>query len=179
MLRSMFDLGVPVAEKILRATLVYGFLVVALRLGGRRTVAQLSATDFVVLLIVSNAVQNGIIGPDDSVTGGVMGATTLFLANGAVAWVVFRSPRVRRLVEGTPTVLVHHGRPLPDMLRKEEITDDELMIAFRKQGVDDLDEVEEAVLTPAGSVLVTRRTVSEEMKAIRRIEAKLDALSTR
>jgi uncharacterized membrane protein YcaP (DUF421 family) len=179
LLRSMFSLGVPALEKILRALLIYGFLVVAMRVAGRRTVAQLSTTDFVVLLIVSNTVQNGIIGPDDSVTGGVIGATTLFVADAAVAWVVFRSGWARRLIEGKPTVLIEHGRPLEENLRKEEITHEELLEALRKQGVQDVGQVDEAVLTPAGSVVVTKFSESEEMRAIRRLESKLDALLSR
>lgn len=105
----MFHLDLPVLEKILRAVIVYAFLVVALRLAGKREMAQLSSADFIVLLAVANAVQNGIIGNDNSVTGGLIGATALFAVNGSLVALLFRSRRVRDVVEGSATTLVENG----------------------------------------------------------------------
>ena len=93
---------VSVIEKLVRPVLIYVFLALALRLAGKRELAQLNSLDFVVLLAVANAVQNSIIGDDDSVTGGVLAASALFLLNGALAVVLFRRPKLRRLAEGTP-----------------------------------------------------------------------------
>src|ERR671928_75246 len=101
MWHSMFHVDVSLAEKVVRPMLIYAFLVVALRVAGKREMAQLNSLDFVVLLAVANAVQNGIIGNDNSVTGGVLGASTLFLLNGLLAFALFHHARLRRLVEGS------------------------------------------------------------------------------
>ena len=102
MWHDIFHLDVSVLEKLVRPILIYAFLAVALRLAGKRELAQLNSLDFVVLLAVANAVQNGIIGNDDSVTGGVLGASALFVLNAALALVLFRSPRLRRLAKAPP-----------------------------------------------------------------------------
>src|SRR5437868_839696 len=107
---DLFGLHVPILEKVLRAVLVYAFLVVALRLAGKREMAQLNSLDFVVLLTVANAVQNGIIGDDDTVSGAMIGASVLFIVNTAMATAIFFSHRWRKLVEGSPTVLVEDGK---------------------------------------------------------------------
>ena len=106
---DMLHLGLPVLEKILRPILVYAFLVVGLRLAGKRELAQLNAFDLVVLLTLSNTVQNAIIGDDNSVTGGVLGASTLLAVNYAVVRFLYGHQRLDQLVEGAPTVLVEHG----------------------------------------------------------------------
>src|ERR1700710_3020138 len=127
MWNAMFDLHLSLGEKVLRAVLVYLFLVVALRLVGKRELSQLNTLDFIVLLAVSNAVQNGLIGNDNSVTGALVGATSLFAIDGVLAFVLFRMVRLRRLVEGTPTVLIEHGEVLEAGLRQEEMTRDDLL----------------------------------------------------
>ena len=123
MWHDIFHLDVSVAEKLVRPILIYGFLAVALRLAGKRELAQLNSLDFVVLLAVANAVQNGIIGDDDSVTGGVLGASALFVFNGALAVVLFRRPKLRCLAEGTPRTLVSMGVVDLGALRKEGLTE--------------------------------------------------------
>src|SRR5881409_3413989 len=107
---DMFHLGVPVAEKVLRPVVVYAFLVVGLRLAGKRELAQLNPFDLVVLLSLSNTVQNAIIGVDDSITGGLIGAATLLLVNYLVVRFLFRHKRLDQVIEGKPTVLIKHGR---------------------------------------------------------------------
>src|SRR5437763_9828004 len=99
---DMFALGLPVAEKVLRPVLVYAFLIVGLRLAGKRELAQLNPFDLVVLLTISNTVQNAIIGSDDSVTGGVIGAATLLVVNHVVVRYLYAHERLGRLVEGDP-----------------------------------------------------------------------------
>src|SRR6202142_1165748 len=109
---DMFHLGVPVVEKMLRPVIVYVFLIVGLRLAGKRELAQLNPFDLVVLLLLSNTVQNAIIGDDNSVTGGVIGAATLLIVNYCVVRFLYGHERLDRLVEGEATVLIEHGRIL-------------------------------------------------------------------
>src|SRR2546426_10671373 len=115
---DMLHLGVPVVEKILRPVLVYAFLVVGLRLAGKRELAQLNPFDLVVLLTLSNTVQNAIIGDDTSVTGGIIGATTLLLVNTAVGGFLYGHTELDRLVGGGPPVLIENSRRRPGRLRK-------------------------------------------------------------
>src|SRR5467141_1844700 len=107
--RDMFVLSLPVAENVLRPIVVYAFLVVALRLAGKRELAQLNPFDLVVLLTLSNTVQNAIIGDDNSVTGGVIGASTLLLVNYLVVKYLHRHEKLERFVEGEPAVIIEHG----------------------------------------------------------------------
>lgn len=178
MIHNMFHLPIPVAEKVLRAGLVYLFLILALRVAGKREMAQLSSGDFVVLLAVANAVQNGIIGEDNSVTGGVIGAATLFTLNGLLAFVLFRSRAARRLVEGTETVLVQDGEVIEANLRKERIPLEELEVAVQRQNADGIDEVERAVLAPGGAIVVKVRA-DREQRSLAAINRKLDAVLAR
>src|SRR5512137_2640454 len=134
--------GVSIAEKVLRPILVYLFLIVGFRLAGKRELAQLNPFDLVVLLTISNTVQNAIIGDDNSLLGGLLGAATLLVVNWFVVRWTFHHPRIERLVEGTPTVLVDHGVVNRDALAKELITVEELAAAGRRQGVHSLDDVE-------------------------------------
>lgn len=177
MWHAIFSLGdVSVAEKILRSVLVYVFLVVALRVAGKREMAQLSTVDFIVLLAVANAVQNGIIGDETSVTGGVIGASTLFVLNGGLAYVLWRSARARKIVEGHGTVLVKNGVIVGKAMEKERVTEEELLVAVQRQGADSLDEVETATLEPGGAIVLHRRTPTREERMIQELSAKVDAL---
>ena len=178
MLDDMFHLSIPVAEKVLRAGIVYVFLIAALRVAGKRELAQLNTVDFVVLLAVANAVQNAIIGTDNSVTGGLVGAVTLFALNGVVAVLLWRSTAARKVIEGTETVLIENGALQRDNLRREHITEEELLVAVQRQNADGLDEVETAVLEPGGAIVVkTRRDRAQE--AIDEINRKLDEVLAR
>src|SRR4051794_13055523 len=127
MWNATFDLHLSLGEKVIRAVVIYLFLVIALRLVGKRELSQLNTLDFVVLLAVANAVQNGLIGADNSVTGALTGAVTLFVVDGVLAFLLFRQLRLRRLVEGTPTILIDGGELLEDALRREELTHDDLL----------------------------------------------------
>src|SRR5436309_2923312 len=108
-LHDMFVLGLPVAEKVLRPVVVYAFLIVSLRLAGKRELAQLNPFDLVVLLTISNTVQNAIIGDDNSVTGGLIGAATLLLVNHVVVRTLYSHERLERLVEGDADLLIDEG----------------------------------------------------------------------
>jgi uncharacterized membrane protein YcaP (DUF421 family) len=159
------DILVPdisVAEKMLRPVLVYAFLIVGLRLAGKRELAQLNAFDLVVLLTLSNTVQNAIIGNDNSVLGGIVGATTLLLLNYIVVRFVFKYEKVDRFIEGEPDVLIEGGVINRANLRRELVTEAELASAARKQGFETLSEVERAVLEPGGTISFVRQKPTTE-----------------
>ena len=173
---DMFALGLPVLEKILRPIIVYVFLIVGLRLAGKRQLAQLEPFDLVVLLTLSNTVQNAIIGEDNSVTGGLLGAATLLVVNALVARVIFARPRLERLVEGDPVVLIDGGRLQADALHRELITQQELEVAAHRQGFDSLQQVDRAVLDPAGTVFFKARHPAPEDTRHAEVLRRLDAL---
>src|SRR5438874_13015769 len=150
--QAMFVLGVPLVEKILRPVLVYIFLIIGLRLAGKRELAQLNAFDLVVLLTLSNTVQNAIIGNDNSVTGGIIGATTLLLVNYIVVRFLYFHEPLDRLIEGEPEVLIDCGQLKKEVLKKELITIQELEEAAHKQGFASLDLIDRAILEPGGAI---------------------------
>src|SRR6202163_167184 len=131
MWHNMFVLGLPIAEKIARPILVYAFLIVGLRLAGKRELAQLNPFDLVVLLTLSNTVQNAIIGDDNSVTGGLVGAATLLVVNYLVVRFLFKEPTIDRLVEGKSSLLIDKGELQHKQLGKELISKSELEAAAR------------------------------------------------
>jgi len=146
---------VNLIEIVGRSLVVYAAVLVGLRLGGRRELGQLTPFDLVVILLVANAVQNAMVGPDTTLQGGLVSAATLLAANAAVARLRLRSARVRQLVEGVPVVLVQHGELVTANLRREGITEDEVVAAVREHGeISDLTQVELAVLESDGSVSV-------------------------
>jgi uncharacterized membrane protein YcaP (DUF421 family) len=177
MLKDMFQMGLPLAEKVLRPVVVYFFLVIGLRLAGKRELAQLNPFDLVVLLLLSNTVQNSIIGSDNSVTGGLVGAATLLVLNWVVVRFLFKHERLERIVEGEETVLIEGGRVRQDRLEKEMITRVELEEAAHKQGFDSLDDVERAVLEPGGGLTFVARKPAPEAARHEELLARLDALA--
>ena len=150
--KDMFSLTLPVLEKILRPVIIYAFLVIGLRLAGKRELAQLNPFDLVVLLTLSNTVQNAIIGEDNSVTGGLIGATTLLVINYVLVRFLYSHQRLDRAVEGAPDALIEGGKLKTDRLRSELITLPELEAAAHRQGFASLDEIEGAVLEPSGTI---------------------------
>jgi uncharacterized membrane protein YcaP (DUF421 family) len=172
----MFALGLPVLEKVLRPIAVYLFLVVGLRLAGKRELAQLNPFDLVVLLTLSNTVQNAIIGDDNSITGGLIGAATLLLVNWAVVRFLFAHPALERIVEGDATVLIDGGQILEDALRRELVTMAELHAASHRQGFDSLDEVDRAILEPTGIISFVARKPSIEAVRHEEVLRRLDDL---
>ncbi|MBI3628641.1 MAG: DUF421 domain-containing protein [Candidatus Rokubacteria bacterium] len=153
--------GISVAEKIVRSVVVYGFVLLAFRVSGKRQVGQLTPFDLVVLLILSNVVQNALIGNDNSLTGGLIGAATILALNYAMVEIAYRSRRARRLLEAHPTLLVHNGRLLHDNLRRERITFEDLQAALRRNGVLDVEHVRVAVLEESGGISVIARPPGE------------------
>ena len=150
----MFVLNLPVIEKIARPILVYFALVLLLRVFGKRELAQLNPFDLVVLLSVSNTVQNAIIGDDNSLTGGVVGAVTLFAINYVVVRFLFRHRRLDQIFEGAPTTLIADGKLVPNGLAKELLSESELLAVAHRQGFNDLDDIEKCVLEPGGTFYI-------------------------
>ncbi len=148
---------IPLVEKIVRSVAVYLFLLVAFRIAGKRQLGQMTAFDLVVLLIISNVVQNAVIGNDNSLGGGLFGATVILVLNGVVAWFTFRYKRVERLVEHIPTVLVKHGRIVRENLRRERLSLPEFRAALRREGLVSLEDVRYVILEEDGHLSVIRR----------------------
>jgi uncharacterized membrane protein YcaP (DUF421 family) len=151
----------------LRTLIVYLVLVLAIRAFGKREIGQMTAFDLVVILMISNAVQNAMTGPDTSVTGGVVAAFTLLLANWGLARIAERSTMFHRLFLGEPTLLIYNGKMLTDRMRREGVDQEELLMAAREHGMDDLSQVQTAVLEIDGTISVVPKE-GEPFKARRR-----------
>lgn len=185
---DLFVLGEPLVEKLVRTVLVYAGLALLLRLDGKRDVGQLNTFDLVVMLLLSNVVQNAVIGADNSLLGGLLGAVVLVGLNALVVRIVARNERLSRAFEGSETVLILDGRVDERALRREGLRRGDLLAAIRRQGADTLDEVAEARLAPGGSVVVhlrpQDRTASRgDIDGLRAefhaLTARLDAVLTR
>jgi uncharacterized membrane protein YcaP (DUF421 family) len=150
--KDMFVLAVPILEKILRPIAIYAFLIVSLRLSGKRELVQLNPFDLVVLLTLSNTVQNAIIGDDNTVTGGVIGATSLLVVNYLVVRFLYGHRKLDQLVEGRADVLIEDGKVRTTNLKRELITIAQLEAAARKQGFETIHEVQQCVLEPGGTI---------------------------
>lgn len=152
---------IPVLEKIVRPLVVYLFLLIAFRVFGKRELGQLTPFDLIVLLTISNVVQNAMIGNDNSLSGGLIGATTILVANLVLAYLTFRSRRLERLVEGAPTVLIQDGKILQENLKKELVTEEELRRALRRNEIDpdtDLPLLKRVDLDADGEITIVRKS---------------------
>ena len=191
MYHDMFQVPLPLAEKILRPVIVYLCLIVFLRIFGKRELAQLNPFDLVVLLSLSNTVQNAIIGDDNSVTGGIVGAFALLAINWGLMWVLYRAPKkVTDALQGEPSTLVYEGKVDLAELKKQALTHEDLISVLNKNGFNDPRDVDVCVLEPNGTFYVKGKTpssgemeqeqlmdairmLSDEVKALRReIEAR-------
>jgi uncharacterized membrane protein YcaP (DUF421 family) len=177
MLDNMFHLPLPILEKLLRPVIVYVVLVLLLRLFGKRELAQLNPFDLVVLLSLSNVVQNAFIGEDNSITGGIVGAFSLLGINWFVARVLFRSPRLTRVLEGRSTVLIRDGRLDKRAMEREALTREELLEVIHRQGFENFDQIHVCELEPSGSFLIEGVDPSSGVKQHKELLARLDALS--
>jgi uncharacterized membrane protein YcaP (DUF421 family) len=173
---DIFALGAPLAEKVLRPAIVYLFLVVLLRIFGKRELAQLNPFDLVVLLSLSNTVQNAIIGNDNSLTGGLVGAFALLAINYVVVRFLFRHRRLDQLLEGRATVLIDQGQMIKKNLARELLTRSELMTVLHRQGFYSLQEVERCVLEPGGGFAIKRKEPAMEEVRYAAIIQRLDRL---
>jgi uncharacterized membrane protein YcaP (DUF421 family) len=180
MWNDMWAMGIPVTEKLIRTVVVYFFIALALRLIGRRELAQFTAFDLVVVLLLSNVVQNAIIGPDNSLTGGLVGALFLFGSN----WVLVRlnviSDTTERLLEGSPTVLAEDGHLHGPALRRWGLRPKDVVAAIRDKGATSVADVQRAELMPSGTLFVdlkdeaqpaTRGDIDELLAKIAALEA--------
>ena len=163
--KDMFVLGVPLLEKILRPIVIYAFLVISLRLSGKRELVQLNPLDLVVLLTLSNTVQNAIIGEDNTVLGGIIGATSLLATNFLVVRFLYGHRKLDQLVEGRADVLIENGKVRPQRLKMELITMKQLEAAARKQGFSSLSEVDQCILEPGGTLtFLGKKPPAEEVR---------------
>lgn len=180
--KDMFVLGLPIAEKILRPVVVYAFLVISLRLSGKRELVQLNPFDLVVLLTLSNTVQNAIIGDDNSVSGGIIGATSLLAVNYLVVRFLYKHQKLDQLVEGKADVLIEDGKVNTEHLKRELITMSQLSAAARKQGFDELSEVHQCVLEPGGTLtFIARKPDTDDVRhreLLNRFETLRDELTS-
>jgi uncharacterized membrane protein YcaP (DUF421 family) len=176
-LNNMFHLQLPILEKLLRPVVVYLVLVILLRIFGKRELAQLNPFDLVVLLSLSNTVQNAIIGDDNSVTGGLIGALGLLGINWLVARFLFSSPRLTRLIQGRATVLVRDGIVDQKAMQRESLTHEELLEAVHKQGFTAIHQVGLCELEPSGTFYVEGLEPNSYEKQHADILAHLDTLT--
>jgi uncharacterized membrane protein YcaP (DUF421 family) len=183
---QIFAVGAPLLEKMIRPIAVYIFLVAALRIFGKRELAQLNPFDLVVLLSLSNTVQNAIIGNDNSLTGGLVGALTLLALNYAVVRFLFRHRRLDQLFEGKPTTLIADGKIVKHSLAKELLTRGDLLTVLHRQGFASIRDVDRCVLEPGGTFFIQGKTPpiaeihqAELLKRLAELTAKVEALSAR
>jgi len=174
---NMFHLPLPILEKLARPVVVYLVLVVLLRVFGKRELAQLNPFDLVVLLSLSNTVQNAIIGDDNSVTGGVIGAFALLAINWLVVRVLFNSPRLTRALEGRSRLLILNGQLDQRAMDRESLSREELLSVIHKQGFEDFHQVHRCELEPNGTFYVEAFEPSVADKRHAELLSRLDALT--
>jgi uncharacterized membrane protein YcaP (DUF421 family) len=150
----MWKLSLPWWEFIARAVVVYLFLLLILRLTGKRQVGQLAPFDLVLLLVLSNSLQNAMNGGDNTLSGGIISAVTLIGLNWLIGYATFRNKKVGRFVEGRPQVLIHNGMVYRDIMEHERVTQDELEAAIRRSGCASIDDVHFAILENNGQISV-------------------------
>ena len=176
---DMLVSGVPIVEKVIRTIAVYGFLIAGLRLFGKRELGQLNPLDFIVLLLLSNTVQNAIIGNDNSLAGGLLGAGVLFVINDVLVRYSYRYPRLRRVIEGRAEDLIKDGHVIPVALAHNLITREELYAAARKQGIEHFADVSSARLEISGAVSFLVKEPSELQRFHADLVARLEAIERR
>ena len=153
----MWSLSTPYWEFIIRAAIVYVFVMVVLRLAGKRQMGELAPFDFVLLLLLSNGVQNAMNGGDNTITAGLIITVTLVGLNSMIAWLAFKNKEIEKVVEGRPEILVHNGYLYSDVLKRNQITHHELNDALRQNDCASLDDVRLAVLETNGQISVIKK----------------------
>ena len=178
MWHSMFVVQIPVLEKILRTVFVYAAIVILFRVFGKRDLAVLNTFDFVVIFLLSNVVQNAVIGSDNSVLGGVIGAVTLVVVNSAVNRWLAVSPRATRVLEGTATTVIEDGRFIQRALRRLSLRPEELEHAVRMQNGDGVSEVGTGLIEPTGQLVLTLKPGEQNASKddIAQLNARLDTV---
>ena len=153
----MLNMAIPWWELIVRSFVVYAFLLVILRITGKRQVGQLAPFDLVLLLVLSNAVQNSMNGGDNSLVGGLVSATTLITLNYLIGFATYRSKKLEALIEGRPEVLIHNGKLFEDVMGRAKLTHHELEAALRQAGCANIGECHSAILENNGQVSVVQK----------------------
>lgn len=142
-------------DTVLRAAAIYAILLIAVRFSGRRTLSELTTFDFILLLVISEAVQQGLVGDNKSVTSAIITVVTLVLINVAFSFLKTRIPWVEKFLEGVPTVLVENGRPLTDRMKKARVSEDDIMVSARElQGLERMDQIKFAILEAGGRITI-------------------------
>ncbi len=179
---DLMTIQIPAADKIIRTVVVYLFIALLIRVAGKRRMAQMNSLDLVVVLLLSNVVQNAIIGPDNSLLGGLVGAVVLVLTNFLLERATHRSPALSRLLEGPSTQLVTDGSLDRGAMLRLGLSRQEVDAALRHQGADTLTEVQSATLSPGGGVVVTLRpedqnaSIGDLERAVAQLNSKLHQL---
>ena len=159
----------PFLSIALRSIAVYFFIIIAIRIFGKKELSQLSVTDLVFILLISNSVQNAMVGPDSTLLGGLTAAGALFLFNFLLKQIGFRDKRFNKLIQGSPVILIHDGILAEENLRKEKISHDELEIAVREHGVKSFQDVNLAILETDGNISILSDSYRTKSKRKRRV----------
>ncbi len=158
MLDKIFQLDVPALNLIFRGVAVYLSVLILLRISGKKQIGQMGATEFVAILLISNAVQNAMNGGDNSLTGGLILAVVLIVTSAAISYLTYKSSAMSSIFEGTPTLLIHNGKMIHKNLAHEQIRESELKVMLRKQDVHQIDDVHTAILEADGTFSITKKT---------------------
>lgn len=176
MISSLFTIDIPVVEKLLRTILVYAFLIVGIRILGKRELGQWNPVDLIVLLLLTNTVENAVIGEDHSLVGGLIGAATLLVLNHLTIRLTFNSQKSRRLIEGTPDDLIKDGHVDEEALKKNQVTREEIASAARRAGVENLAHVRRARLETDGDITFFKKEEHDAAVIAQRIEERLERI---
>ena len=163
MMESLLNTSIPYLELFIRAVVVYGFILFLIRISGKRQIGQLSAIEFVTILLISNAVQNSMNGGDNSLLGGMILSSVLVAISVGIAIFSYRSKSFRHFIEGTPTILIRHGEVIKPHLEKERLTMEEMVILLRRQGIHKIHEVDLAIMESDGRISVTLKAKAENV----------------
>jgi uncharacterized membrane protein YcaP (DUF421 family) len=155
-MQDLFHWGVGPLDLAIRAVVVYLSVLLLLRVSGKRQVAQMGATEFVAILLISNAVQNSMNGGDNSLIGGLMIAAILIALSSAIAYFSYKSEKFESIFQGTPRLLVHDSKPVLEALKAELLSKADLHVLLRKQGIQHFSEVKSAVLEADGSLSIVK-----------------------
>lgn len=159
----------PYLEIIGRSIIVYLVIIVGIRVFGKKELSQLSIIDLVFILLISNSVQNAMVGPDNTLMGGIVAAMSLFSVNFLFKQILFKEKKISSFIQGSPVMLIHYGKVLEENLRREKITHDELSAAVREHGVENIEDVNLAILEVDGNISILSDNFQKSSKRRRRI----------
>jgi len=184
-IHDLFGMGVPPLEKVVRTIAVYVGILLIIRIAGKRLMAQMNSLDLVVVLLLSNVVQNAVIGDDSSLAGGLLGAVVLVVVNSLLDRLAQVFPVLDRVLNGRSTEVVHEGKVNDAALVRLGMTRQELVNALQQQGVEEVVDVETAHMEPGGTLTVRARpgsrsvTIDDLRRAVAELTARLDASGPR